>query len=253
MDGSGLIRPTNSAAMPKSIVRYEDASTSVSASRRGVIFATEHDFDDATQLFMRPGGTWPLADGENTAAPAIWKRQKFSACRSSSVRRRQKFCPDGRIARPSASDAGPARQRQSRDGVLPGDVRQRAAQGKAVVCQDWIRSGAIGRRSTGSRPPTFPDDARLQGMIHFFFACHGGGCTEPGQFRPPEQVAEGKSPRISRSSPACRKTETARPSEWWRARRALAHVERQHGFIRSRASAGAHRYRVSETWRSAGC
>ncbi|MFX5933735.1 hypothetical protein ABTE76_19285, partial [Acinetobacter baumannii] len=59
----------------ESVVRYETAA-SVPTSRQGAIFATEHDFDDATQLFMRQVAK-PLAEGEN-GGMSVWKRQNFA-------------------------------------------------------------------------------------------------------------------------------------------------------------------------------
>ena len=54
------------------------------------------------------------------------------------------------------------------------DPRQRSSQG-AIVCQDWDGFGRIGEQHwfAGSDVPA---DARVHGMMHFLFACHGGGC-----------------------------------------------------------------------------
>ena len=172
----------------ESIVRYE-TSTSVSASRRGVIFATEHDFDEATQLFMRQVAR-PLADGENGGA-SIWKRQKFGLQKLLGEAATKSALTD--VLRGQAQ-ATPALLVSGSHGMeFPlGDVRQAAAQG-AIVCQDWIRSGAI-KAEHWFAASDVPDDARLQGMMHFFFACHGGGCTELDDFdrlnKSPKKIAD---------------------------------------------------------------
>jgi hypothetical protein len=57
-----------------------------------------------------------------------------------------------------------------------GDARQADAQG-AIVCQDWIRSGPM-KADDWLAAADVPDNASLQGMMHFFFACHGGGFRE---------------------------------------------------------------------------
>ena len=160
----------------ESIIRYE-TSTSVSASRRGVIFATEHDFDDATQLFMRQVAR-PLGDGEG-GGPSVWKRQKFGLQKLLGEAATKSALTDVLRGRAQATPALLVSGSHGMEFPL-GDVRQASSQG-AIVCQDWNRAGAI-KAEHWFAASDVPDDARLLGMMHFFFACHGGGCTELDDF-----------------------------------------------------------------------
>jgi hypothetical protein len=60
-------------------------------------------------------------------------------------------------------------------GFAAGDAKQRAGQG-AILCQDW-EGGPI-RPEHYFAASDIPDEAKLGGMIHFFFACYGGGCPQ---------------------------------------------------------------------------
>ena len=57
-----------------------------------------------------------------------------------------------------------------------GDARQTEKQG-ALVCQDWDRSGAI-TADHWFAASDVPADAKVHGLIHFMFACYGGGMPE---------------------------------------------------------------------------
>jgi hypothetical protein len=172
----------------ESVVRYETSAT-VPTSRRGAIFATEHDFDDATQLFTRQVAR-PLADGEN-GGTSVWKRQNFGlqtllgdAATKSAL---------AELLRGQARQAPALLVGGSHGMQFPlGDARQLEAQG-ALVCQDWVRYGAI-KPEHWFAASDVPDDARLQGMMHFLFACYGGGCTELDDFdrlnKAPKKIAD---------------------------------------------------------------
>lgn len=172
----------------ESVVRYETAAA-VPTSRRGAIFATEHDFDEATQLFMRQVAR-PLADGEN-GGTSVWKRQKFGV---------QTLLGDAatksalaELLRGQAQPTPALLVSGSHGMQFPlGDALQLEAQG-ALVCQDWVRSGAI-KPEHWFAASDVPDDARLQGMMHFLFACYGGGCTELDDFdrlnKAPKKIAD---------------------------------------------------------------
>lgn len=156
----------------ESVAAYENAAT-VPTGRRAIMFATEHDFDPATQLFMRQVAR-PLSTG-GPEKPSIWARQKFDlqtffggqATRSAleNILRGKDQCT------PALLFSGSHGMEFALD-----DARQGAVQG-AIVCQDWEGFGNIKEEHwfAGSDLPT---DAKLLGMIHFFFACHGGGCPE---------------------------------------------------------------------------
>jgi hypothetical protein len=165
----------------ESVVAYETAPT-VPTSRRATLFATEHDFDAATQAFMRKvarpiGGldAAPAAPGGPPTPPTIFARAKF---------------PLDTVLGEQATKAGLADLLRGKQKGTPAllfsgthgmqfeadDPRQAAAQG-AIVCQDWDGFGKI-TEDHWFAASDLPTDARIHGMMHFFFACHGGGCAE---------------------------------------------------------------------------
>ncbi|MFC0804609.1 MULTISPECIES: C25 family cysteine peptidase [Sinorhizobium] len=172
----------------ESVVKYE-TSVSVPTLRRGAIFATEHDFDEATQLFMRQVAK-PLAEGEN-GGTTVWKRQSFGLQTLLSERATKAALIE--VLRGQAQPT-PALLLSGSHGMQfsLGDSRQAHAQG-AIVCQDWIRSGPV-KADHWLSAADVPDDARLEGMMHFFFACHGGGCTQFDDFdrlnKAPKRIAD---------------------------------------------------------------
>jgi hypothetical protein len=157
----------------ESVVRYEN-SAPVPTSRRGVMFATEHDFDDATQLFTRQVAR-PLSVSDGGAPATVWTRAKFAL----------DTCLAEKATRSALADVLRGRQRGTPALLVSGshgvecplgDPRQADVQG-AIVCQDWTGFGAI-KPEHWFAASDIPADAKLHGMMHFFFACHGGGCTE---------------------------------------------------------------------------
>ena len=158
----------------QSVVRYESTTAPVPTSRRGVIFATAHDFDDATQLFMRQVAQ-PLSFGEGGAPAAVWTRAKFVLDTCLGDKATQSSLAE--VLRGSERGT-PALLVSGTHGLeCPlGDPRQADMQG-AIVCQDWSGFGAI-KPEHWFAASDVPADAKLHGMIHFFFACYGGGCTE---------------------------------------------------------------------------
>ena len=50
------------------------------------------------------------------------------------------------------------------------------------MCQDWEGYGQIGEAEWFAAAD-LPDDARMHGMIHFLFACYGGGWEKLDTFR----------------------------------------------------------------------
>lgn len=74
-----------------------------------------------------------------------------------------------------------------------GHASQRSTQG-AILCQNWPGHGAVQPHHLYSAADV-PDNARVHGMISFFFACYGAGtperdefCHEPGV--PPPAIAD---------------------------------------------------------------
>jgi len=71
------------------------------------------------------------------------------------------------------------------------DPRQREKQG-AILTQDWPGFGTATPDHLFTADD-LPSDARLDGMIHYFFACYGGGCPTHDNFghgkdEPPKQL-----------------------------------------------------------------
>ena len=172
------------------VIDYETAAT-VSTSREVALFATEHDFDEATQLFMRCVAN-PLANGEGLKPSPLGKKQKFGL--------KQIFGEDATKSaladcyRGSAAAGPPALLFSGTHGMQfdMGDEQQTRNQG-ALVCADWTGFGSI-TKDAWFGVEDVPVDAKLRGMIHFMFACHGGGCTQFDNFdrleTKPKQIAE---------------------------------------------------------------
>jgi hypothetical protein len=156
----------------ESVVAYETATT-VPTPRRAVMFATEHDFDDATQLFTRQVAK-PLSSATGTTQ-TVWARAKFALQTHLGETATRSTLAD--VLR-GKQQGTPALLVSGSHGLeCPfGHPRQREIQG-AVICQDWTGFGAI-KEEHWFAASDVPTDAKVQGMMHFFFACHGGGCTE---------------------------------------------------------------------------
>lgn len=157
----------------ESVVAYETAS-SVPTSRQCAVFATEHDFDDATQVFMRQVAK-PLCQDEGGGSSRFWRRARFGLqpyLGNDATRSRLEDILRGKDGGPPALLMSGTHGLECR----PDDPRQAELQG-AVICQDWTGYGAI-QPEHWFDAAQVPADARLSGMIHFFFACYGGGTPE---------------------------------------------------------------------------
>jgi hypothetical protein len=162
----------------ESVVAYETAPK-VPTSRQIAMFAPEHDFDAATQLFTRQVAR-PLAFGEGDAPMPLGTRQKFGM--------RTLLGEDAtragltKLLRGDIDGGPPSLLFSGGHGMAfePEDASQRAEQG-ALVCQDWGGHGAIAREHWYAASDV-PADAHVHGLIHFLFACHGGGCPQHDNF-----------------------------------------------------------------------
>ncbi len=156
-----------------SVVEYENASN-VQTTRRAAMFATEHDFDEATQLFTRQV-VKPLCEGEDGGPGRVWQRAGFGL---------QTFLGEKATGSTLASllcgrqGGSPAFLVSGSHGLEcpPGHPLQADAQG-AIICQDWPGYGGI-KPEHWFGASDLPGDAKLSGMIHFLFACYGGGTPE---------------------------------------------------------------------------
>ena len=138
------------------------------------MFATEHDFDQATQLFMRQVAR-PLSVTDDGATAKVWTRAKFALDTCLGEKATRSAFAEILCGGPPGA---PALLVSGSHGLEcpPGDPRQANAQG-AIICQDWGGFGAIAPEHWFAASD-IPADAKLLGMMHFFFACYGGGCSE---------------------------------------------------------------------------
>ncbi len=150
----------------ESVVRYESADD-VTTSRQVAVFAPEHEFDRATQLFTRHVAK-PLVNG----ADPIGRKRKYGL---------QAFLGEDatretlhRIWSGSLEHGPPALLFSGGHGMAfrAGDPAQESSQG-AIVCQDW--EGYPLRREDYYTASDLPAAAKIHGLVHFFFACYGAG------------------------------------------------------------------------------
>ena len=162
----------------ESVVGYETGSV-VPTTRNIAMFATEHDFDNATQLFTRNVAR-PLSTGEGANPMPVGQRQKFGlktlfgehATKSGLA---ELLSGRGAIGSPSLLFSGSHGM-----GFSAEDPRQLANQG-AIVCQDWRGYGKIDE-SHWFAAHDLPADAKVHGMMHVLFACYGGGTPDTDNF-----------------------------------------------------------------------
>ena len=164
------------ARYAESVVKYENAKKPPT-SRQIAMFAPEHDFDDATQLFTRqvaeplcgrPAGR-PLGKGLD------YRLKEFLGENATKKNLAKIFKGDIDGGTPALLFSG------GHGMQFPnGDALQLATQG-ALVCQDWEGYGEI-TPDHWFAAKDVPDDAKVLGMIHFMFACHGGGVPQFDDF-----------------------------------------------------------------------
>jgi Peptidase family C25 len=162
----------------ESVVRYETASR-VPTARQMTVFATEHEFDRATQLFTR-NVVQPLCDGEGLKPTSIGKRQGFGLKTVLGEHATKASLTE--ILQGRGGSGTPSLLFTGSHGMAfrESDPRQASHQG-AIVCQDWSGFGAITEKDWFSATDV-PGDANIHGMMHILFACYGGGCPEFDNF-----------------------------------------------------------------------
>jgi len=161
-----------------SVIQYEKAAK-VSRTRQLALFAPEHDFDGATQLFNRQVAQ-PMRDGQGSKPLPVGQRQKFKL---------QSFLSEtatkdalARIFRADIPGGAPSVLFSGGHGMAfdATDARQPNAQG-ALVCSDWDPTGDITEKHWFAASD-LPANAQVHGLIHFMFACYGGGMPEFDNF-----------------------------------------------------------------------
>lgn len=176
--------PGEYAQYARSVIEAE-TSAAAPTGRRAVFFGTRHD--PATKLsadyLIRP-----LVQGQPNAERWGFSSRTFWGEKAT----RANF---GIFFTTPAGTAPPSLLFSASHGVgwPKGHASQRATQG-AVLCQDWPGQGVVQPEHLYAAGDV-PDDARIHGMISFFFACYGAGtperdefCHEPG--KPPPAIAD---------------------------------------------------------------
>jgi hypothetical protein len=163
----------------ESVVGYEEAARPPHGDT-AVFFGTRHAFDAATQLSadrlvaplagsFGPDGRYEKTIGSDRAhtvlAESATKQVLGELLRG-----------DGPLGRPTLLFAAA----HGLGGWPPGHPDQRVRHG-ALVCQDWPGFGRMDPAHYYAGVD-LPADARLHGMIAFFFACYGAGTPQLDQF-----------------------------------------------------------------------
>ena len=159
-------------AYAENVVAYETAAT-LPHRKQVAVFSTRNPGDRATALLMDQVAT-PLVNGTATMKP-LGERQGFQM---------QPFLGEAAtkanlkaLLRGQASGGTPALLFTGSHGVAfaTDDAGQRDRQG-ALLCDDWP-GGPVGPDHYFAADDV-PADARVSGLIHFLFACYGGGCPQ---------------------------------------------------------------------------
>lgn len=180
--------PADYRRYAESVVAYETAP-SVPTTRDVVFLGPRHAADAATELSATQLVA-PLCTGRDLDGRELPDRPVTAAL---GYRSHLRLGPDA--TRAAALDALAGR------GVRPsllftashgvgfpaGHPDQRAAQG-ALLMQDWTGFGSI-RPEHYLRGADVPDDARLHGLVAFFFACYGAGTPAADSFPPTTRAA----------------------------------------------------------------
>lgn len=148
-------------AYADSVVAHETDATRKTA-RRIELFATRHDFDRATQLFIKHVAT-PFGTGTGSLGP-LGEKYRF-ALNSSLSEQATKACLSHLL---SAPHNPPSLLITGTHGMAfqAGDPRLAEHQG-ALVCQDWPAYGDITHEHWFAAQD-IPEHANVHGMIHLF-------------------------------------------------------------------------------------
>jgi hypothetical protein len=179
--------PEEYRAYAESVVAYETATT-LPHSKRSAIFTVKNDGDRATGL-LHDQVAAPIVSG----TPKIRTLSGFKGFQltpllaEEATKERLSELLTGRL------DGGPpAFLFTGSHGVKfnMSDPRQREKQG-ALLCQDWPGFGKVEPDHVFTADD-LPADARVHGLIHFLFACYGGGCPREDNFG----LGSGEPPKV---------------------------------------------------------
>jgi len=176
--------PAEYRAYAEKLVAYETAPT-IAQAKRVAVFSVANLGDRATALLHNQVAV-PLVEGTASSRP-LGERQKYVI---------QSYLGDHagkdnltRLLAGQEPGGAPALLFTGSHGLdYPlGDPLQRERQG-AIVCQDW-EGGPVQPEHCFAAPDIGPD-TRLDGLIHFFFACYGGGCPTTDTYARPGGVPQ---------------------------------------------------------------
>ena len=176
--------PAEYRAYAESVVAYESGAT-VPQQRRAAIFTTKNDGDRATAL-LHDQVAAPIVTG----TPSVRSLAGFKGFQLTPL-----------LAEDATKDRLMATLRGKEPGGAPAflftgshgvkikmsDPMQRERMG-ALVCQDWPGFGRVepGHLLTAE---DIQADAKVHGLIHFLFACYGGGCPRLDTFGSGEETS----------------------------------------------------------------
>lgn len=156
-----------------SVAASEDPARPLALARSAAFFAARNQFDLATQLSARHLVS-PLADAMSQQLPE-WQVQRWL----------EQDATKAQLHRLLGGDSTPAFLFSAGHGMgftfsPGGNPRQRGEQG-ALICSDWPGAGPV-QDAMRLSADDVPDDARLLGLIAFFFACYGAGTPQYDEF-----------------------------------------------------------------------
>lgn len=173
------------------LIDYEDASMAPHDAA-AIFFGTRHPFDGATQLsadsLVRPLIRSFQQGGRFASAVSGYQFDEVLGEPATKARLCEIFSGSGRSGRPALFFSAS----HGMGGWPSGHIDQRARHG-ALLCQDWPGIGQIGQAHYLSASDV-PEDARVHGLIAFFFACFGAGTPQRDAFahipgEPPPELA----------------------------------------------------------------
>jgi hypothetical protein len=164
------------------VVAYESESK-VPHRKRAAIWTVRNDGDRATGLLHKQVAV-PLVNGADTMKPLGQKQGFILQPLLDEAATKEDLT---KLLRGEVEGGPPALLFTGSHGVAfkTTDPERREKQG-ALLCQDWPGFGSATTEHMFTAKD-LPSDAKVHGMIHFLFACYGGGCpkfddfgTEPG-------------------------------------------------------------------------
>jgi Peptidase family C25 len=163
------------ALYAQSLVEYEQEDGPL-RDRSASLFGTRHPFDGATQL-SADTLVYPLAasfepGGRFTNAVPGYRIDRLLAERATKAALGEIVAGTGAGGRPSLLFSAT----HGLGGWPPGHADQKACHG-ALLCQDWPGVGRIGQEQYFAAADV-QADARVHGLVAFFFACFGAGTPQ---------------------------------------------------------------------------